>query len=243
MQSVEKAWSGEHLVGFPDVAHRTCHAPRVRIGTWNLAGRWTPAHHELLLEMDCDVLLLTEVNERLELPGYTGHVTVEQMAARRRWAGVFSRSDLVPLPDPHPASARAKVDGLTFCSSILPWRGAPQREPWIEGNHAAKTRHAVDALLDVLPTTELVWGGDWNHALLGREWSGSKGGRGFIADALVDLDLKVPTTELPHQIEGLLSIDHIAVARSASVSKAEHVPAARGETCLSDHDAYVVQLA
>lgn len=214
----------------------------MRIGTWNLAGRWTPAHHEFLAQLDCDVLLLTEVSDRLELPGYAGHVTTEQMAARRRWAGVFSRSDLVPLPDPHPASALAQVDGVTYCSSILPWKGAERRPPWVDGNHAAKTQHAVDAVLAALPKDDLVWGGDWNHALHGREWSGSKGGRGFIADALVDLDLQVPTSELRHQIDDLLSIDHIAVSRTASVSKAEHVPAARDGARLSDHDAYVVQV-
>lgn len=215
----------------------------MRIGTWNLAGRWTAAHRELLVEIDCDVLLLTEVSERLEIPGYAGHLTVELMAARRRWAGVFSRSDLVALPDPHPASALAEVEGLTFCSTILPWSGAPRRPPWIDGNHAAKTKHAVDALLAVLPKTDLVWGGDWNHALRGREWAGSMGGRECLAAALVDLDLEVPTSELGHRIADLLSIDHIAVARGSSVTAAEHVPATRNGVHLSDHDAYVVQLA
>lgn len=214
----------------------------MRIGTWNLAGRWTPAHHEFLVQMDCEVLLLTEVSERLELPGYAGHVTVDLMAARRRWAGVFSRSDLVPLPDPHPASAMARVDGVTFCSTILPWKGVERRPPWIDGNHAAKTQHAVDALLAALPKDDLVWGGDWNHALQGREWAGSNGGREFIAKALVELDLQVPTAGLGHPIDGLLSIDHIAVAQSASVTQVEHVPATREGARLSDHDAYVVQL-
>jgi len=44
---------------------------RLRIGTWNLAGRWKDAHKSLLLRQDCDAWLLTEVGESLELDGPT----------------------------------------------------------------------------------------------------------------------------------------------------------------------------
>ena len=151
--------------------------------------------------MDCDVLLLTEVSERLELPEYAGHLTAALMAPRRRWAGVLSRTDLIALPDPHPASAVARIGGLTFCSSILPWRGCGGGEPWGEGNHATKTERTIEALLQYLPHKDLVWGGDFNHALEGREYAGSKGGRASIAQALIDLDLVAPTTHLTHQLE------------------------------------------
>ena len=60
----------------------------MRIGTWNLAGRWSDDHRDLLLEADCDVWLLTEVNERTSLPGYAIHLSDARMAARRRWAAV-----------------------------------------------------------------------------------------------------------------------------------------------------------
>jgi hypothetical protein len=147
----------------------------MRIGTWNLAGRWTPEHLALLMEMDCDVLLLTEVSERLAVDGYEMHLSAHLMAAKRRWAGVLSRSPMKPLQDPHPASAMASVEDWTFCSSILPWRTCGT-VPWGEGRHADKTRAAVDTLLRSLPTTGLVWGGDWNHALHGREYAGSIAG-------------------------------------------------------------------
>ena len=93
----------------------------MRIGTWNLAGRWSDRHQEALVSADCKVWLLTEVSDRLTLPGYRGHVTTADMRPKVRWAGVFSRLDVEPLPDPHPASAMARVDGMTFVSSILPW--------------------------------------------------------------------------------------------------------------------------
>ena len=214
---------------------------RVRIGTWNLAGRRNPDHTSFLLGLDCDVLLLTEVNERLDLPGYALHLGDAEMAQRRRWAGVASRLPLSPLPDPHPASAMALVDGWSYCSSILPWRGAGRRDPWVGARHAEWTDACVATLLESLPTDRLVWGGDWNHALSGRECAGSKAGRQFVLAAIEKVDLAVPTANLHHHIEGLLSIDHIAVPRDAHVVDVRAVPAAVDGRRLSDHDAYVVE--
>lgn len=213
-----------------------------RIGTWNLAGRWSEAHRDFLLGLECDVLLLTEVSERLELVGHHLHRSVQLMAARRRWAAVLSHRELTPLPDPHPASAMAAIDGTTYCSSILPWRSCSDRSPWVGTRHADKTGHAVKELLANLPRQDLVWGGDWNHALDDREYAGSRGGRQHILHALDELDLTVPTTPLPHRIDELLTIDHVAVARAATVLGVTRCVAESEGTRLSDHDAYVVEI-
>jgi hypothetical protein len=110
------------------------------------------------------------------------------MARRRRWAGVLVRGDdLTPLPDPHPASAMATSRGWTFCSSILPWRSCGN-SPWIGARHVDETEAAVATLLESLPTTRLIWGGDWNHALTGREYAGSIGGRTHVTEAVQRLD-------------------------------------------------------
>ena len=164
-----------------------------RMGTWNLAGRWTDSHHEFLLGLECDVLLLTEVSERLRLDGYAVHMSEQSMADRRRWAAVLSRTELTPRPDPHPASAVATIAGTTYCSSILPWRSCGDRSPWIGARHVDKTEHAVKELLANLPRQDLVWGGDWNHSLEGGEYAGSHGGRQHLLRALEELDLAVPT--------------------------------------------------
>jgi hypothetical protein len=190
--------------------------------------------------MACDVLLLAEVSERLDLDEYEMRATDALMAPRRRWAAVLGPPGLLPLPDPHPASALAVVDGWTFCNSILPWRSCGTRDPWIEGRHADKTAATVDELLSRLPLERLVWGGDWNHALQGREYSGSIEGRRSITAAVEKIGLSVPTAQLPHAIDGLLSIDHIAVPMESRVVSAERYVAAHDGRRLSDHDAYVV---
>jgi endonuclease/exonuclease/phosphatase family metal-dependent hydrolase len=213
----------------------------VRVGTWNLAGRWTTAHRDLLLALDCDVLLLTEVSERLELRGYAMHMTEHLMAPRRRWAGVLARTALEPLDDPHPASALAVVDGVRYCSSILPWRGCGSRFPWFDGRHVDRTERALKELTAALPEGPVIWGGDWNHALTSREYAGSIGGRRHLVEAVRLLGLQVPTTDLAHAIHGLLSIDHIAVPAAAALTSAARVVASVEDRRLSDHDAYVVE--
>lgn len=210
----------------------------VRIGTWNLDGRWSDDHRGFLESLQCDVLLLTEVPDRVELAGMSGHVTVGEMAPGRSWAGVWSRHPLSPLPDPHGASAMAEVMGHRFCASVLPWRSCGSGQPWSGVDTAARTIEAVDAIARKAPT---VWGGDWNHALSGPEYAGSRKGREHLLRALADLNLSVVTAAAPHQIDGLLSIDHIAIP-STWGARVEHHAALLETGPLSDHDAYVVEV-
>lgn len=215
----------------------------MRVGTWNLEGKWSDAHLALLTAMDCDVLLLTEVSTELDMPGHTVHLGQERMAPNRFWAGIVVQgNDLVPLDDPHPASALASFNGWTFCSSILPWSGSGGEPPWVGGDHAARTSAAVGMLLRTVPRTRLVWGGDWNHSMSGREYAGSNAGRATIIEALDELLLQVPTADLAHRTAGILTIDHVAVPATSLVIGASRIVAA-GPPQLSDHDAYVVEFA
>jgi hypothetical protein len=213
----------------------------MRIGTWDIAGRWSDDHLAFVRDLDCDVLLLTEVSQRTALPGYELHPTKTEMVSKRWWAAVASRAGLAGLPDPHVASALATVNGWTCCSSVLPWRGCGP-DPWGPGNHAARTARALDELAPALPTTALVWGGDWNHALTGREYAGGRAGRSSLLAAVDELGLTVATTHQPHAIETLLSIDHIAVPAGVEVADVRRVSAAVDGRRLSDHDAYVLRI-
>jgi hypothetical protein len=209
----------------------------VRIGTWNLAGRWTPEHQDLLLAQDCDVWLLTEVSDRVSLDGWHEVRTTGVMAPRRTWAAIFARQALSDGFEPHPASVAARLGKVVLCSSILPWRGCGSNLPWHGATHAEKTDAALSQLLRGLPDEDLVWGGDWNHSLDGVEYAGSKSGRKVLLDAVRIRGLQVPTERLPHHLGTCLSIDHIAVPMAWKAT-ARHVPVGR----LSDHDAYVADV-
>ena len=209
----------------------------MRIGTWNMEGRGTARHTEFLLRQECDVLLLTEVKHGWNL-GTSYHLTEggHEMAATKRWAAVASKRDLVECETPpHPASAAATIGSTTYVSSILPWRASGETETWKGKTHAERTQHAVDDLRGFLADQPaLVWGGDWNLALSGTEWAGSKAGGQAVQVLLDELELKVQTLGLPHRIPGLITIDHIALGGGS-------YPAQRVDaTTLSDHDFYMV---
>jgi hypothetical protein len=216
---------------------------RVRIGTWNLEGRWSGDHVALLLGQECDVWLLTEVRTDARLPGFESRRTTTRMGDRTHWAGIFSRSPLQPLPDPHPASAAAMGWGMVWCCSILPWRSCGTI-PWGAGTTGEKTIRALDQLTASLPTGPLVWGGDWNHAMRGREYAGSLAGRTAIQSVLVERRLRLATEDQPHRIPGLDTIDHIAVPDGVQVLATHRVLAEdHSGGWLSDHDAYTTGIS
>ena len=160
------------------------------------------------------------------------------MGRNQHWAAVLSLLPLERLKDPHEASAAAKINGVTYCSTILPWRGVQANSaPWQGSNHSEMTENAIKTLLSKLPKKDLVWGGDWNHSLIGKEHAGSIGGRNHLLDAISKLELNVPTSGLSHRGNYCQAIDHIGVPLSWTVESAKRIDA-RG---LSDHDAYVVE--
>ncbi|WP_425474866.1 endonuclease/exonuclease/phosphatase family protein [Nocardioides cheoyonin] len=146
----------------------------MRIATWNLEGKWTLRHRHLIESLDADLLLLTEVPDRVAIAGLRVHLTQGEMQPGRRWAAVAARTPISPLPDPHGATARADVDGLRVASSVLPWRNCGGSLPWTGPDQGSRT---IAAVTDIEAANPVIWGGDWNHELAGRIYAGSIAGR------------------------------------------------------------------
>lgn len=216
----------------------------MRIGTWNLDGRWSPRHRRLLEDADCDVWLLTEVPAAFSLPG-GDLVRSEPMPSMKpkSWAAVWSNQPSVEAPSPHPAAALVQLENLLICSCVLPWRGARPYWPDNGSSIAAITIAALDRLRGSLTSMEhpVVLGGDWNHAMTGREQVGSIEGRRAIEALVAVIGLTVTTVNAPHRIEGSLGIDHIAVPKAWTSSPSTRVVAEADGARLSDHDAYLVE--
>ncbi|MCW2529844.1 MAG: hypothetical protein JWM76_4704 [Pseudonocardiales bacterium] len=165
----------------------------VRIGTWNLDGRWTREHLAVLVEADCDIWLLTEIADAVVISGYTTHGCAERMSRGQRYAGVLTRLPMKPSPHPHPASAAVQINGFTFCSSVLPWSAKDNPLVWGEGNQGVRTRRTVNTLAATLVPSRSVWGGDFNHALVGpARWAGSRHGRSAILEFIDTLESRFP---------------------------------------------------
>lgn len=217
----------------------------MRIGTWNLDNRLlTEEHRDILVGEWCDVWLLTELNSKAVDPdgriaGFHCHLSLGVMGRKQHWAAVLSREALTSLPDPHPASAAAIVNGVTFCSTILPWATCGNGPPWVGKGLAEQAANAVFSLVAALPRKDLVWGGDWNQNLEGGwEHVGTNCGAGILNAATRYLNLKALTAGLFHQNSISHTIDHIAVPTGWKVKSAARVQAAG----LADHDAYIVEV-
>ncbi len=217
-----------------------------RVGTWNLDGRWDDRYEAAMSKVNADVWLLTEVPEVAVPPGYLPYWSAGPVLAGRHWAAVLVRDTARVVArwdgDLHPASAAAVVGGFVFCSSVLPWRSCGRDEPWEGTTTAEKTAAATRRLAGSLPRGATVWGGNWNHAFRGPERAGSVEGREHVRDAVEKLDLRVVTQECPHRLEGLSTVDHVAVPAQASVKTVRRVEMKASRRHLSDHDAYIVDV-
>jgi predicted TIM-barrel fold metal-dependent hydrolase len=63
-----------------------------------------------------------------------------------------------------------EIAGHTFCSSVLSWAGCGNVYPWRGDTVGAKTAAVVGNLVAALPVSRTVWGGDWNHTLVGGQY-------------------------------------------------------------------------
>jgi hypothetical protein len=219
----------------------------MRIGTWNLDAKWTQAHQALLAREHCDVWLLTEVSPSAcdptaPLAGYHRQLSKGIMLRRQHYAAIFSLLPLGQALNAHDASAAAFIDGIAYCSTILPWArcGSQPGSLWVGESLEAMARPAIDQLMKVLPKANTVWGGDWNQALAGgSQRVCSDGLRNLVELSVSSLDLLVPTAGLPHQKGGgRYTIDHIAVPHQWNFRSAARI----GAKGLSDHDAYIIEI-
>lgn len=215
----------------------------IKIGTWNLDAHWSATHDGVLRQEDCDVWLLTEVSECLRIQGYHHHFSQRRMTRGQHYAAILSRQPQTPLQDPHAASAAAVIDGITYCSSVLPWSTCARdtSSPWMGGSNIEEMfRSTTNELLENMSPAQLVWGGDWNQNLAGNwQYVGSRGARACIQHALRRFNLKALTANLPHRIDGSYTIDQIAVPENWDCHQAVRIETAK----LSDHDAYTVEVS
>lgn len=215
----------------------------MRIATWNMEGKGSARHVAFLNAMACDALLLTEVPHDLDLE-HGSLARSGAMGPGKDWSAVWTKQPASPREAPHEVTAAAELAGVLLVCSVLPWKGAGNHEYW-RGRGTDTATRTVAALDEIEPllraeTGPVVFGGDFNHALEGREVAGSAAGRDAISELLIALELRAPTASLPHRLDDLSSIDHVAIPSSWTVTSADRIVGADELGDLSDHDAYVV---
>ena len=227
------------------------------IGTWNLnAGQ--PQRHRAAqqdwMRDNADLWLLTEVHMEA-VDGFRELVVSDPIAGmpQRHWSGIVSHWPLQEVASGHPtlalARARLPIGTTLVASSVLPWRGAGGYWPtaaetsYAERFSATLATHCEAIAKHTAPEEHVIWGGDFNQALVGRETVGSVQGRKDLQNAFNILGLQATTADCPARQPKSCSIDHIAVpSHWHHESTAKEVQTAEG-THLSDHPAYVTTLA
>jgi hypothetical protein len=212
----------------------------VRVGVWDLEGHWSTDHAHALDAAGCDIWLLTDVRPRVVLEGYHQHLTAGTFGEGRHWAGVLARGVIDPLPDPHPASAAAWIDGLLVCSSVLPWPFAEEDTPWAdEPSHAGAMTATLADVETALKGNPALWGGTWSQPLEGNIVGFSPSAQEAILATVGMLGLQVPTaTQRNRHGRGQYTVDQLAVPTGWEV--VELGSFAIDES--SEHDAYWVEV-
>jgi endonuclease/exonuclease/phosphatase family metal-dependent hydrolase len=132
-------------------------------------------------------------------------------------------------------------------SSVFPWRGAAKYWPAADGDTFAE-RCAVTLIahtaeiLKARGDLPVVWGGDFNQALSGRDYVGSDVGREALLEAFKKLGLRAVTNEAAGQAPPQRSIDHIAIPSGWSLWAVKVQRPQPDDRFLSDHPSYVVSV-
>lgn len=225
------------------------------MGTWNLnRGQplWRQPHQSAHLNNEAELWLLTEVPSHLQIGDQRPSFSASRPGEKHQyWAAIAFKWPLEPVASKHPSLAMARIkhpDGdFLVASSLFPWRTAAMSWPYGDGESFAKRcARTLDAHAAEIGKASkglpIIWGGDFNQALSGRERVGSDVGRGALLDAFTKLGLRAVTVEANGQHPHQRSIDHIAIPTTWG-SRAVHVQRPQSDTrLLSDHPSYVVSV-
>jgi endonuclease/exonuclease/phosphatase family metal-dependent hydrolase len=240
----------------------------MRIGTWNLqrggaSDRVATRQMEALAALEFDVMVLTEPPAALvakELrPLVASPTEREGTRGLEAWVAIVG-DGLVEAEPAVPFEGLATVGRLpratpptTVVGAVLPWLNAPAQAP--ELRHGRETsfqmfKRLLESQADVVrdvrlryPDDLVVWAGDFNQTLTGRQQGGgSAARRGALRDCLGALGLAAWNAEAPHACLPLHAIDLICGPTDRSPSLLNVLWPKVGVGPLSDHAGYLVAL-
>jgi hypothetical protein len=229
----------------------------LRIGTFNMGHERNASpmvlkrQLDFMVDVDCDIWLLTEVPYTFKTVAEPGTVAVSESMDRTHkvYAAVWAKARAAQEPEIHDAAALATVAGRRVCSCMFAAGDTIFRDWPDEGfDRPTVLRAALARLKTGLGSgaTDLVLGGHWSQELAGENLLGTPDGREMIGEFLAALDLQVPTADLPRsggdEDEGR-SIEHIAVPGAWRVNAATRLVAdIEGHPRGARHDVYVVEV-
>ena len=236
----------------------------MRVGNWNLnhggqhGAKW-PEQSELLLRERLDLMVLTEPPPGVSLPGSS---SVLSPAGADGWSWVVIvgpgvRSAGLDLPFGRMATAALATFGdleVVVYGSVLPWRSIASQTHGIlqlgesYGESFARLLHEqasdVADLQAAHPHAVVLWAGDFNQALEGTEYVGSKDQRLLLKETLDRLGMTAWNADLARQVHDgqVYAIDLVCGPTALANVAPEEMSGSLDERKLSDHAGYVVTL-
>jgi hypothetical protein len=237
----------------------------MRAATWNLQGGGTSraaraAQETVLQDLAADVLVLTE-------PGASymngpGVVTSPRRHADQKddapWVAIVGTCvEPVPLDIPFArmaVAATARVDDVPFLiyGSVLPWAFVGRNAPEL----LRKGETATDAFRRVLREQAadierlgrrhrdhvIIWAGDFNQTVSGRNFGGSVTKREALLAALDGLGLVAWNAAAANADEGMYAIDLICGPGERTTRRQGRIDPTLDGVVMSDHAGYWVEL-
>ena len=240
------------------------------IGTWNLEVK--PSRHsshgiavaqEIQLHA-VDVWFFTEIHADWEVDGHSIFFSPagEVATNTRRSAAISSSWQMEPILGPNTLVEEwicmARLNNpnnnetILAVSTVLPWRGITpywRQALTKQTTFADAFRHVLQYIVQRInterrPGENVIWGGDFNQALSGRDYVGTNQGRRDFQKALQNLELWAPTADMPALIPAHPAIDHIAIPSAWSIKDEPLIlRPTRNQKNLSDHALYVIDAA
>lgn len=236
----------------------------MRIGTWNVEYGQVADKNARRLQriraMNCDVWVLTETSDALDLGSDYRAISTSERPARpgEQWTTIWSRLPIVerlPVTDASrtvAAMMTTPVGPLVVYGTVLPWqfdKGSDETAAgWSEHHRVIPLQAAEWAhLVKAHPNAALCVAGDFNMNLGGKHHYGTERGREMMRAGLRNASLTC-LSDAEHMRVGLLTdppIDHICLsahlAANSSVSNVWERTDAEG-VHLSDHSGLVVEV-
>lgn len=209
----------------------------MRIGTWNLAGRWSTDHARVIEDADCDIWLLTDVPARVSAGGYHQHLSRGRRGPSAHWSGILTRLAAEPVAHTSPTATALSIADIVLVSSVLPWPEPHEDEPWEGSSHAERYVTALRETGSLLKGHIPIWGGTWNQPLMGNIIGYSKQAQAALEAFLADHGLQVPTRDLLGR-QRQYTTDHVAVPISWTVVASGKVEV---DPSLSPYDLFCVE--
>jgi hypothetical protein len=239
----------------------------MRVGTWNLerggrGGGVSQIQATILGSLRADVLVLTEPHTSSpvpSLPAVSSPVRRNGNGEDEPWLAIagpsVSRLDDEPLPfERLSVAALAEPNGVpaVVYGSVLPWRQIVRQAPCLvrpnESYATAFQRILAAQVADVVrfrlrfPDRMIIWAGDFNQSLVGRNLTGSKRAREQLSSALKRLDLVAWNSNAPHSSPDMCAVDLVCGPNVYRIPRIDLIPTHHAGRRLSDHVGYVVQL-